>query len=514
MTKQTSPAAELHPVLSRLGFTQPTEIQRKAIPVLATGQSLLALAPTGSGKTLAFLIPLMERLDTQARAVQLLVLTPTRELGLQISQVATQVAIQLQNDSDRALQVRTAFGGQRADNQKAELLKKPEVVIATPGRALELLEQDVLQIGSLQALVLDEADIMVGMGFEAQVKSICDFLPKQIQAALFSATESEGQSRLQNRLVHRGAKIDVRSTVENESVSLQSENLLAAENTSSINGSANSTLHQTVVVAGGQDRLSALSNLLDSIAPNVKTGIIFCQTRESVQTVSSDLREKGCSVAALSGELGQIERATILRRFKSGGLKYLVATNLASRGIDVNDLSVVINYELPSTPQEYIHRSGRSGRAGKPGWTISLCTRQSREFLQGILKDSEIKLCPFVAAETQQLSLNDTLNEVNSASVEKIQFKSSQSFQKIHLNRGKSSKIRPGDILGALTKDLGLTRDDVGGIFIFDHFTHVEIAQVHAKRVMSVLSNRKIKNMAIKATEAQALAAPRKPFNR
>ncbi|MEN9811098.1 MAG: hypothetical protein RLZZ488_2665 [Pseudomonadota bacterium] len=478
MTIETCNESQIHSVLTEMGFTESTPIQSAAIPVLSAGHSVLALSPTGSGKTLAFLIPLMERLDAEVCETQLLILAPTRELGSQIAQVATKVATILPQTGERSIQIRTVFGGQKAETQKAEILKNPAVVVATPGRALELIEQDVLKTSGLRSIVLDEADVMVGMGFEAQVKSICDHLPNKIQAALFSATESEGQSRLQNRLVHRGQRIDVRPVAQGPLKSLESATAIVK--------------HEKIILKGGQDRLSALGDLLRQIGHPELSGIIFCQTRETVQRVTEFLQEAGISAVGLSGELGQIERSTMMRRFKSGGVQYLVATNLASRGIDVCDLSVVINYELPSTQQEYLHRSGRSGRAGKSGWTLNLCTPQSANFLQDILNGTDIKLTTF------------ELNSVDAAAQS-----AARSFVKIHVNRGKSSKLRPGDFLGALTKDIGLTREDVGGIFIFDHFTHIEVSQNLARSVMTKLMGRKIKNLPVKATEAQVLAAPR-----
>lgn len=478
MTIEACNELPMHPVLTEMGFTESTPIQSAAIPALSAGHSVLALSPTGSGKTLAFLIPLMERLDAGVCETQLLILAPTRELGSQIAQVATKVASLLPQTGERSIQIRTVFGGQKAETQKAEVLRNPTVVVATPGRALELIEQEVLKTSGLRAVVLDEADLMVGMGFEAQVKAICDHLPNKLQAALFSATESDGQSRLQNRLVHRGQRIDVRPSLKGPQMSVETAAALVR--------------HEKIILKSGQDRLTALGDVLRQIGNPELTGIVFCQTRESVQRVTEFLQESGISAVGLSGELGQIERSTIMRRFKSGGVQYLVATNLASRGIDVCDLSVVINYDLPSTQQEYLHRSGRSGRAGKSGWTLNLCTFQSAHFLQEILDGTEIKLSLF---------------EVNS--VDPAAQVTARSFVKIHVNRGKSSKLRPGDFLGALTKDLGMTRDDVGGIFIFDHFTHIEVSRNLASSVMTKLMGRKIKNLPVKVTEAQVLAAPR-----
>ncbi|NBW82249.1 DEAD/DEAH box helicase [bacterium] len=482
MTSETSNEAQLHPVLAKMGFSQSTQIQNEAIPVLARGESVLALSPTGSGKTLAFLVPLMERLDPELSVTQLLILAPTRELGAQIAQVASQVAAVLAEENEKNLQVRTVFGGQKTETQRTEIFKNPAVVVATPGRALELIEQEVLKTSGLKSLVLDEADLMVGMGFEAQIKMICDHLPGKIQAALFSATESEGQSRLQNRLVHRGTRIDVRSVLQ------------ADENTT-LTGSPR-IIHQVVLMPKSVDRQAALGQLLRQISDETETGIIFCQTRNSVQAVVDSLKEQGIPAVGLSGELGQIERATMMRMFKAGGVKYLVATNLAARGIDVSDLSVVVHFEIPSTQQEYLHRSGRSGRAGKSGRTISLCTPQSRGFLHDLLKGTDVELVDLPMAA-------EPLSEP------RIETRIVPEFLKIHINRGKSSKLRPGDILGALTQSVGLQKEDVGGIFIFDHFTHVEVARQHAGGVLKKLSAIKIKNLMVKATTAGELSAPR-----
>lgn len=478
MTIHPPEITDLHPILRALGFQSVTSIQREVMPVLADGRSVFALAPTGSGKTLAFLIPLMSRLDLDLIGTQLLVVAPTRELGLQIAQVATQVAAQLASAGQRMFQVRGLFGGQKSDHQKVEILKKPDVVLATPGRANELLRQGVLDISHLKAIVLDEADLMLGMGFESQIKAICDYLPKQVQAALFSATDSQDQTRLHNRLVHRGLRIDVRQGGDSgfrESGSLPSQ-----------------ISHQFVTVRQAAEKPLALVNLLKQISGETETGIIFCQTRESVQHVYTQLSDCGISAVNLSGELGQIERSTMLRRFKSGGVKYLVATNIAARGIDISDLSVVVHYEIPSSQQEYLHRSGRSGRAGRSGRTISLCTPNAQGFLKEMLQGTEIQL--------QELHLTAVDGEDSGEAA---------NYVKIHINRGKANKIRPGDVLGALTQQCGLVRADVGGIFIFDHFLHVEISAHKASETLKRLSGQRMKNLAVKATLAEVLAPAR-----
>lgn len=479
-------------LLQKLGFDHPTEIQTQSMPRLAQGESLFGLAPTGSGKTLAFLIPLMSKLDPALRKVQMLVLSPTRELGLQTFQVAEKLSQLLASENSKThLMVRTAFGGQRTDSQKEEILKNPAVLIATPGRVLEYLERGLIELDELKSIVLDEADLMVGMGFEPQVSRICDFLPRKYQSALFSATESESQSRLQNRLAHRATRVDVRAK--------KSEEVQSSEKLDSF-------VHQYFTYNERQDKASALVNLLNSIQAKADSGIVFCQTRETVHSVVQLLKHAGLSAEALSGELGQVERTTVLRRFKSGGLKFLVATNLASRGIDVKELGVVVNYDLPSTSDEYIHRVGRSGRAGLSGWAVSLCSRQSLQFLRETLSPVGIsveKLIHSSSAENSGIELDKAQPELKEAIV------SPTSFKKIHINRGKSSKIRPGDIVGALTKDIGLKTHQIGGIFIFDHFSHVEIEDTLFRNTISHLNNRKIKNLPIKASEADTLTAAR-----
>lgn len=478
MSNQTSETTVFYAVLQGLGFAEATVIQQQVMPVLSEGRSVFALAPTGSGKTLAFLIPLMKRMDASLTATQLLVVTPTRELGHQVAQVALQVSSLLAPETGRHFQVRSVFGGQKCDKQKAEILKKPEVVVATPGRAIELIRQGVLELSLLKAFVLDEADLMLGMGFESQIKSICDHLPNKVQAALFSATDSEEQTRLHNRLVHRGLRIDVRSRSESEACNAGA----LPERIS----------HECVIVPRGQDKTQALIGLLKKISNETANGIIFCQTRESVHNVLSQLNGCGFSAVALSGELGQIERSTMLRRFKSGGVQYLVATNIAARGLDVSDLSVVVHYEVPSTQQEYMHRSGRSGRAGKRGRTISLCTPKAHEFLRELLQGTEVQLT----------ELNVEFTELTTA-VE------NSDFVKVHINRGKSSKVRPGDVLGTLTQHCGLSRTDVGGIFIFDHFSHVEVTSDKVAATLRRLSGQRMKNLPVKVTLAETLAPAR-----
>lgn len=456
-----------------MGFENLTDIQKEAIPQLAEGNSLLALAPTGSGKTLAFLVPLMLKVRADVFKTQLLIIAPTRELGLQIAQVAERVAQAMAGSGEGSLLVRTAFGGTRVENQKTELLKNPHVIVATPGRALDLAKRELLHLIHVNAVVLDEADLMLGMGFAGEMTELCRFLPRNVQAALFTATEATLPGELERHLLNGAARVDVREIGSDSDASVE----LAP------------AVHQFLLVANHSEKRTKLVQFLREISDRTASGILFCQTREAVRTLSEFLRDQGFSAEELSGDLGQIQRSTILRRFKAGGLQYLVATNIAARGIDVKDLSVVVHFDLPSTSEEYVHRSGRSGRAGKQGWTVSICPVSSKEFLFDLVKDFEISLTPFELAAPQK-------TPVAAQPLLKKQ------FRKLHFNRGKSHKIRPGDIVGTLTQGIGLSKEDVGSIFIFDHFTHVEVNEDLVKDVMRGLEKTKIKNMTVKATEA------------
>jgi ATP-dependent RNA helicase DeaD len=463
-------------LLAPLGFETPTPIQEKVMPLLAAGESVHALAPTGSGKTLAFLLPLMARLDPTRLGTRLLVLAPTRELGAQIARVAEGVAAALGGrgaDTPRLL-VRTAFGGERADAQKEELAKGPQVVVATPGRARDLALHGRLRMVGVEALVLDEADVMLDMGFAPQVEDLCAGLRRGVQAALFSATEKkEGYfGRFEDSLLARAHRIDVRPSGD---------------------APVASTTHGILHVGPRVDKRVALADALRALeadSPELDA-VIFCETREGVSALAESLREAGLLADGLSGELGQIARASVLRRFKAGALRYLVATNVAARGLDVEGLGLVVNFDLPKTRADYVHRAGRTGRAGREGLVLNVCGRANAEFLRELLRDAGVTLRTWTAPASR-VAPADTAHGQETVEAAPV------SFRKIHLNRGKSDKLRPGDIVGVLTQRLGLAKEDVGGILVFDHFTHVEIASSRVREVLEKLPLERAKTLTLK----------------
>jgi ATP-independent RNA helicase DbpA len=468
--------------LTALGFSAPTPVQKAAMVPLEAGKSVYALAPTGSGKTLAFLLPLLSKVEVEQPSLQMLILTPTRELGGQIFRVAQDVGNLLKKKTDKFLQMRTFFGGQKISNQLEELGKSPQVIIGTPGRVLDLLERNLLDVSALKSMVLDEADLMTGMGFSSQIASICNLLPTSLQMALFSATESEQTTSLSRRFSGRAVRIDLRSPKDADDETSTDENLDVPYLDSQIS-------HEYLSVRDDEDKLPELLKFLGSKSVSLESGIIFCQTRESVQNLAYHLKEAGVSAEALSGEMGQIQRQSVLRMFRSGQFRFLVSTNIASRGIDIRELSVAINYDLPSTKEEYIHRAGRTGRAGSNGWALSLCTKQHEQFFFALVAELGIEVKRRVAF-------------IDRAATEQEVPTERKTFVKLHMNKGKSHKLRPGDIVGAFTQTLKIAKEDVGGIFIFDHFTHVEVSSKVVNTVKKGLGHTKIKNLQIKVTES------------
>ena len=457
--------------LQELSITTPTEIQSLCFEPIYDGKSVFALAPTGSGKTLAFVLPLLLRIHCDNRNIQQLILVPTRELGSQIARVCQQVSDVILKLDKKNVLVRTAFGGSPISKQIEELSKKPHVLIATPGRIIDLLERKAFESKKLTSLVLDEADIMVGMGFSEQVELIYAQLPRNLQIGLFSATKNEKVTELEEVLLRNKDHIVCNSrelSSKNEETKLH-----------------DSTIQHKYIVSTSENKLPTLVSFLkNTTEKNSGKILLFCHQRETAHQLAESLKKEGFVADALTGELGQVHRDSIMRNFKSGNLKYLVATNIAARGIDIDKLFAVIHYDVPYTQEDYIHRSGRTGRSGySEGSSITLCDSRTKSFYNKLMEELNLS--------TVEIKL----------SLKKDVKKSKMSFIKVHLNKGKQDKIRPGDILGAFIQDLSLEKEDVGNIFIFNNFTHVEI---NAAKKNDILNRSfKVKNLSVKALIAK-----------
>jgi ATP-dependent RNA helicase DeaD len=340
--------------LETLGFTDPTEIQTKAIPLLLEGHDMVGMSQTGTGKTAAYSLPLLERMDTKNPNVQALILTPTRELAQQVASAIRDFS------SDRRLFILTVCGGQSMERQIRSLEKGVQIVVGTPGRVIDLLDRKKLHLESLNWVVLDEADEMLSMGFIDDVKKILQSAPKERQTACFSAT----MPREIRDLIANFLKSPVSVTISQPQA-------------------APTKIDQKIyMVPRGWSKIKVLQPLLEIEA--LESAIIFVRTKQTAAELTAKLQEAGQTVDEYHGNLSQIQRERLVQRFREGKIKLVVATDIAARGLDVENLSHVINYDLPDNAETYIHRIGRTGRAGKTGTAISIVEPIDRRLLRQI----------------------------------------------------------------------------------------------------------------------------------
>lgn len=333
--------------LKDLGFETPTPIQDATLDIISkTNTDIIALAQTGTGKTAAFSLPILNRIDTNVEEVQAFILSPTREL-------ANQITKDIQNFSKymKGLKVLPVYGGASIRDQIQGLRDKPQIVVGTPGRVLDLINKNKLKVNDIKFLVLDEADEMLSMGFKDDLDAILSSTPEDRQTLLFSATMPDGVAHIAKNYMKKPETIS-----------------MGKVNTSNVN-----IEHQYFVV-DQRDRYTALKMLVDS-NPDIY-GIVFCRTKIDTQEVADMLGRDGYNSDALHGDLVQSQRDFVMSKFKSGQLQLLIATDVAARGLDVSDLTHVINYSLPDDQEVYIHRTGRTGRAGKKGIALSILTKK------------------------------------------------------------------------------------------------------------------------------------------
>jgi len=336
-------SAEIQSAIEDLGFVQPTPIQEKVVPfLLESRQDMVAIAQTGTGKTAAFGLPIIQQIDLQKKSVQVLILSPTRELAMQIGS-------DLENYSKNLGKIKIAvvYGGSDIRKQISDIENGAQIVVGTPGRTLDVIKRKKLKVNEIRWVVLDEADEMLSMGFKDDLDAILETSPAEKQTLLFSATMPQEIVQISKKYMNNIFEISV-----------------GKKNT----GTADVEHHYYVIQA--KDRYIALKRVAD-INPNIY-GIIFCRTRIETKEVADKLMEDGYNADALHGDLSQSQRDFLMSRFRSKHLQMLVATDVAARGLDVNDLTHVINYNLPDDPEIYVHRSGRTGRAGKKGISITL----------------------------------------------------------------------------------------------------------------------------------------------
>ncbi|MDR2205416.1 MAG: DEAD/DEAH box helicase [Flavobacteriaceae bacterium] len=354
---------EILKAIGELGFVEPTEIQKQTIPFIQSDiRDLIALAATGTGKTAAFSLPILDMIDDSSRRIQLLVLCPTRELCLQITKDIKNYTKYLKN-----IKATAVYGGSSITEQMRSLKEKPQIVVGTPGRVIDLIKRKSLDFSTIHWLILDEADEMLSMGFKDELETILSETPENKQTLLFSATMSREVERISKNYLTKPHKISI----------------------GSINAVKKSITHEFYVI-GYRQKKEALKRLIDA-NPN-QYSIIFCRTRMETQDVADFLMQNGFAADALHGDLSQAQRDTVMKKFRLKNIDILVATDVAARGLDVDSLTHVIHYSIPDDPEIFVHRSGRTGRAGKDGISMSLIKPEEMRKLKQIKSATKIEI--------------------------------------------------------------------------------------------------------------------------
>jgi ATP-independent RNA helicase DbpA len=427
-----------------LGFTEPTTIQQQAIGPSLAGRDLLAQARTGSGKTLAFGLPLLAKIEPAALRTQALVLCPTRELADQVAKDLRAAARFLPN-----LKLVTLCGGIPLRPQLASLEVAPDVVVGTPGRILELIAENALSLEHIGSFVLDEADRMLDMGFIEDIRSLAKRLPKTAQTLLFSATFSEDIRAIAATLLRDPVEV---AAALDEAPKIDE------------------WVH---VVEDGQRHWAVMQVLADK-AP--EAALVFCNTRKETAALTGALQREGHAADALHGDLEQREREEVLARFANGSLRVLVATDVAARGIDIAGLPMVLSAEIASDADQHVHRIGRTGRAGETGLAVAIVTPGEAHWRRSI---EAARGAPF---PERGLRLSPQRPKPAPAA-----------FRTLQIDAGRQDKLRPGDVMGALTGAAGLPAEAVGKIRLYPTRCYVAVARAQAEKALAKLREQGIK---------------------
>ncbi len=432
--------------LASLGYNEMTPIQAHSLPLILSGKDLIAKAKTGSGKTAAFGIGLLTQLDVASLAIQALVICPTRELADQVAKELRRLARFTDN-----IRILTLCGGVPFGPQLAPLEHGAHVVVGTPGRLLDHLRRGSLKLNLLQTLVLDEADRMLDMGFQEDIAKLISAAPRKRQTLLFSATYPPEIMEMSADIQHEPMEISV-DEVHEEGM-----------------------IEQLLFEVEKEGRIEAVARILAHYRP--ESTLVFCNTKIECQDVADELNRQGFSALAIHGDLEQRERDQVLVRFSNKSVSVLVATDVAARGLDIKDLSAVINYELSRDTEIHIHRIGRTGRAGEQGLALGLMTSHENRRVQAI-----------------EAALGYTIPRGDLESLAVVAGKPfAPPMVTFCIDGGRKNKMRPGDIVGALTGEGGISGSEVGRIDVFDFHSYVAIVRASADQALSCLTSNRIK---------------------
>lgn len=498
-----------------LGFENPSEVQEKAIPILLEQDTdIVALAQTGTGKTAAFGFPLIQKINADDRNTQALILSPTRELCLQITN-----EIKLYSKYIKGLNTVAVYGGANINEQAKEVKRGAQIIVATPGRMQDMINRGLVNIKNIDYCVLDEADEMLNMGFRDDIETILSGVPEERQTVLFSATMPKPILEITKKYQNHAELIKV------------TKKELTVPN-----------IEQFYYEVKPKNKEEVLSRLLDIYSPNLS--VVFCNTKKQVDNLVTALIGRGYFAAGLHGDLKQSQRDRVMQSFRTGKTEILVATDVAARGIDVDDVEAVFNYDLPQDEEYYVHRIGRTGRAGRGGHAFSFVSGKEMYKLKEIQRYCKTKIyaqkVPSIndvantkmehilakadsVIERENLSLMlDAIEErVNASDYTTMDMAAAllkmymgmvkeeteeeeitdfgdtgaeePGMVRLFINIGKKQKIRPGDILGAIAGESGMPGKLIGTIDMFDKYTFVEVPREYASEVLKAMKSATIK---------------------
>lgn len=494
----------LHAV-SDLGYEEATPIQTEAIPVIMKGKDIIGQAQTGTGKTAAFGIPAIESININNKKTQVMILCPTRELAVQVAEEMNKLSKYLN------ISIHPVYGGQSIERQLKILRKGVQIIIGTPGRIIDHIERGSIELDELKMVVLDEADEMLDMGFREDIELILKQSPKKRQTVLFSATMAKPILELTKRFQNNPVHIKVIHEV------------LTVANT-----------EQFYFEVKHKNKLEALTRLID--INNLKLSLVFCNTKRGVDELVDQLKVRGYSVDGLHGDIKQSGREKVLDNFRKGKIEILVATDVAARGLDIEKVEAVFNYDMPQDEEYYVHRIGRTGRAGKSGKAFSFVSGRDIIKLRDIQKyiKTKIKLLPIPSFDdVEAVRANIFIAEIKSL-IEKGKYKKYQRYitnlideeytsfdvaaalfslyfeenenakenisnhiddseVRLFINIGKKDKAGPGDLVGAIAGESGISGKEIGEIDMFDKFSFVNVPGKYAEKIINKLSGRTIK---------------------
>jgi ATP-dependent RNA helicase DeaD len=456
--------------LEELGYEEPTPIQERAIPELLAGHDVIGQAQTGTGKTAAFGLPLIQYLDPESEDTQAIVLTPTRELCIQVTQALRAYAEHF------PVEVVAVFGGAPIRSQQAQIRAGAHVVVATVGRMMDLISRRSLVLTSARYVVLDEADEMLDLGFIEDVERILRMCPSGRQTALFSATIPPPIERLAAQ--HMYEPVTIRVTPKQLTVD---------------------AIEQAFVEVPARGKTDRLVEVLKAEEP--EQAIIFCRTKIGAARLDEELRRRGLRVKALHGDMSQGQRDGVMIAFKAHNLPLLVATDVAARGLDIEHVTHVINYDLPNNTEIYIHRIGRTGRVGRTGRAITFVAPKQREEISRIEREAKIAIGEWEPPE-ERLEHAPRPRRREHAEEERARA-AGDGHVKLFVNRGKRSEITEDDIRWALTDGAVIPTDAIGEVRVMERFSFVELDSGEADQALERLDGTKLKGKQIRVEYAR-----------